>query len=87
MPTRIELDETVIPKRYARVLLHVIYLHRFDLALILQGNGSFLGEVQPLTHTDRTRPTPLEEAMELYQISRFCKLDILAQGCKDLLLE
>lgn len=92
VPTRIVLDETVIPKRYARVLLHAIYLDTVDLTLILRGNGcgnsaGSLGEVQALTHTGRTRPTPLEEAMELYQIGRFLELDILAQGCEDLILE
>lgn len=92
VPTRIVLDESVIPKRYARVLLHAIYLDTVDLTLILRGNGcgngaGSLGEVQQLTHTGRTRPTPLEEAMELYQIGRFLELDILAQGCEDLILE
>lgn len=92
VPTRIVLDESVIPKRYARVLLHAIYLDTVDLTLILRGTGcgntaGSLGEVQALTHTGRTRPTPLEEAMELYQIGRFLELDILAQGCEDLILE
>ncbi|XP_059619616.1 BTB/POZ domain-containing protein 7 [Phlebotomus argentipes] len=93
VPTRIVLDETVIPKRYARVLLHAIYLDTVDLSLILRGSGcgggasGSLGEVQALTHTGRTRPSPLEEAMELYQIGRFLELDILAQGCEDLILE
>lgn len=92
VPTRIVLDETVIPKRYARVLLHAIYLDTVDLSLIMRGNGcgnsaGSLGEVQALTHTGRARPTALEEAMELYQIGRFLELDILAQGCEDLILE
>ncbi|KAG7199914.1 hypothetical protein KM043_014357 [Ampulex compressa] len=92
IPTRIVLDESVIPKRYARVLLHAIYLDTVDLALILRGNGcgnsaGSLGEVQALTHTGRARLSPLEEAMELYQIGRFLELDILSQGCEDLILE
>lgn len=62
------------------------------MSLILRGTGcgaslSSLGEVQQLTHTGRMRPSPLEEAMELYQIGRFLELDILAQGCEDLILE
>ncbi|XP_023288554.1 BTB/POZ domain-containing protein 7 isoform X2 [Orussus abietinus] len=90
--TRIVLDECVIPKRYARVLLHAVYLDTVDLSLILRGSGSgngagSLGEVQALTHTGRTRPSPIEEAMELYQIGRFLELDILSQGCEDLILE
>lgn len=54
IPTRIVLDESVIPKRYARVLLHAVYLDTVDLSLILRGNGcgnsaGSLGEVTILT--------------------------------------
>lgn len=74
--------------RYARVLLHAIYLDQVDLSLISRGGcGGGLGEAQALTHTGRARPSPLEEAMELYQIGRFLELDILSQGCEDLILE
>lgn len=59
-----------------------------DLSLISRvGCGAGLGEAQALAHTGRVRPSPLEEAMELYQIGRFLELDILAQGCEDLILE
>lgn len=90
-PTRIVLDESVIPKRYARVLLHAIYLDTVDLTLIIRGTGcaqtaGSLSEVQAIS-SGRVRMTPLEEAMELYQIGRFLELDILAQGCEDLILE
>nr|XP_018912412.1 PREDICTED: BTB/POZ domain-containing protein 7 [Bemisia tabaci] len=92
IPTRIVLDKSVIPKRYARVLLHAIYLDTVDLSLIRCGSNCdtsarSLHEVEALTHTGRTRPSPLEEAMELYQIGRFLDLDIVAQGCEDLILE
>lgn len=70
------------------MLLHAIYLDQVDLSLISRGGcGGGLGEAQALAHTGRTRPSPLEEAMELYQIGRFLELDILAQGCEDLILE
>ncbi|XP_077261888.1 BTB/POZ domain-containing protein 7-like [Temnothorax americanus] len=90
--TRIVLDKSVIPKQYARVLLHAVYLDTVDLSLILRGSGygnsvGSLGEVQALTHTGRMRANPLEEAMELYKIGRFLELDILSQGCEDLILE
>lgn len=88
IPTRIVLDESVIPKRYARVLLHAVYLDQVDLSLISRGVcGGGLGEAQALAHTGRIRPSALEEAMELYQIGRFLELDILAQGCEDLILD
>ncbi|XP_017780233.1 PREDICTED: BTB/POZ domain-containing protein 7 isoform X2 [Nicrophorus vespilloides] len=88
IPTRIVLDESVIPKRYARVLLNAVYLDQVDLSYISRGGcGGGLGEAQALAHTGRVRPSPLEEAMELYQIGRFLELDILAQGCEDLILD
>uniref|UniRef100_A0A224XBH5 Putative btb/poz domain-containing protein 7 isoform x1 n=1 Tax=Panstrongylus lignarius TaxID=156445 RepID=A0A224XBH5_9HEMI len=92
IPTRIVLDESVIPKRYARVLLNAIYLDTVDLSLILRGSGcgnsaGSLGEVEALTGTGRARPTALEEAMELYQIGRFLELDIVSQGCEDAIIE
>uniref|UniRef100_A0A0K8SQ25 BTB domain-containing protein n=1 Tax=Lygus hesperus TaxID=30085 RepID=A0A0K8SQ25_LYGHE len=92
IPTRIVLDESVIPKRYARVLLNAIYLDTVDLSLILRGSGcgsssGSLGEVEALTVTGRARPSALEEAMELYQIGRFLELDIVSQGCEDAILE
>ena len=69
-------------------MLHAIYLDQVDLSLISRGGcGGGLGEAQALTHTGRARPSPLEEAMELYQIGRFLELDILSQGCEDLILE
>lgn len=74
-------------RRYARVLLHAIYLDQVDLSLISRTGCGGLGEAQALAHTGRVRPSPLEEAMELYQIGRFLELDILSQGCEDLILE
>jgi BTB/POZ domain-containing protein 7 len=89
---RIMLDDSVIPKRYAKVLLSAIYLDTVDLSLILRGSGctssaGSLGEVEALTNTGRSRPSPLEEVMELYQIGRFLELEIVTQGCEDLILE
>lgn len=63
-------------------------MDQVDLSLISRGGcGGGLGEAQALAHTGRARPSPLEEAMELYQIGRFLELDILSQGCEDLILE
>jgi len=97
IPTRIVLDESVIPKRYARVLLHAIYLDTVDLSLIIRGGATHgsLSEAQNAgassssasSSSNRQRGSPLEEAMELYQIGRFLELDILSQGCEDLILE
>lgn len=70
------------------MLLHAIYLDQVDLNLISRnGCGGGLGEAQALAHTGRARLSPIEEAMELFQIGRFLELDILSQGCEDLILE
>lgn len=84
IPTRIVLDETVIPKRYARVLLNAIYLDAVDLSLIMRPGGPTLGDAEALTNRGSSA---LEEAMELYQIGRFLELDIVSQGCEDAIIE
>ncbi|KAA0197169.1 hypothetical protein HAZT_HAZT010251 [Hyalella azteca] len=88
-PTRIVLDEGVIPKRYARVLLQAVYLDTLDLNCIIRDSGSSnsLSEAQSMTVTGRAHLTIVEEAMEVYQIGRFLELDILTQSCEDLIVE
>ena len=88
-PTRIVLDEGVIPKRYARVLLQAVYLDTLDLNCIIRDSGSSnsLSEAQSMAVTGRPHLTTVEEAMEVYQIGRFLELDILTQSCEDLIVE
>nr|XP_006815499.1 PREDICTED: BTB/POZ domain-containing protein 7-like [Saccoglossus kowalevskii] len=87
-PTRIVLDESIIPKRYARVLLHAIYLDVVDLSFVIQDSPSMgsLGEVQAMV-SGRGQLTRTEEAMEVYQIARFLDLTIMAQACEDIIAE
>ncbi|KAK8373937.1 hypothetical protein O3P69_011961, partial [Scylla paramamosain] len=89
LPTRVVLDQGVIPKRYARVLLHAVYLDTLDLTCIVRDAASTnsLSEAQSIVQTGRSRLTMVEEAMEIYQIGRFLELDILTQGCEDLIVE
>lgn len=120
-PIRIILDESVIPRRYARVLMQSIYLDVVDLNCIVrppppppapplpqqpaaqqlpvsqQADGSSDEQVITTTTTMSSSPAPpalrpappslFEEATELYQIGRFLELDILAQGCEDILVD
>lgn len=61
-----------------------------DLALILRGSCASLLSLSseaPALNRPPSRLSALEEAMELYQIGRFLELDILAQGCEDIILE
>lgn len=89
VPTRIVLDESIIPKKYARVILHCMYTDRVELALVLRGSPSAgsLGEVQALVAGRGGGMTRAEEAMELYHIALFLEFSMLAQGCEDIIAE
>ncbi|CAH1793168.1 unnamed protein product [Owenia fusiformis] len=80
-PTRIVLDESVIPKQYARVLLHAIYLDSVDLTCVVRGSSSTcsLSEVQAMV-SGKGHMTHTDEAMEIYQIGQFIDFPILSQG-------
>ncbi|XP_061173068.1 BTB/POZ domain-containing protein 7-like [Saccostrea echinata] len=86
--SKIVLDETIIPRRYARVLLNTIYQDSVDLSLILRGSASMcsLSEVQAIV-AGRGQMTLIEEAMEVYQIGQFLDFPVLSQGCEDIIAE
>lgn len=98
-PIRIVLDESVIPRRYARVLMQALYLDSVDLNCIVRsGYSASVGQEDANTATSGGAaaatvlpaprlPTLFEEATELYQIGRFLDLDILSQGCEDVLVD
>ncbi|KAJ8399187.1 hypothetical protein AAFF_G00415660 [Aldrovandia affinis] len=87
-PTRIILDESIIPKKYARVILHCMYADAVDLAYVLRCSPSVgsLSEVQALV-AGKGSMTRAEEAMELYHIALFLEFNMLAQGCEDIVVE
>ncbi|XP_023340212.1 BTB/POZ domain-containing protein 7 [Eurytemora carolleeae] len=68
-PLRIVLDESVIPQKYARVLVRALYVDSIDFDLV---------DDRSVEIGDRVR-----DGMELYQIGRFLDLDILAQNSED----
>jgi len=95
-PIRIVLDESVIPRRYARVLMQALYLDSVDLNCIVRSGYPASAQEEASTASATvvvaTVPTPrpptlFEEATELYQIGRFLDLDILSQGCEDVLVD
>ncbi|XP_077477257.1 BTB/POZ domain-containing protein 7 isoform X2 [Stigmatopora argus] len=88
-PTRIVLDESIIPRKYVQVILHCMYTDAVELALVLRGSPSAgsLGEVQALVSGGRGASTRTEEAMELYHIALFLEFSMLAQGCEDIIME
>ena len=77
----IVLDESVIPKQYASVLLHAVYLDSVDLSHIVQNSNSTcsLSEVQAMV-AGRGHITHVDEAMEIYHIGQFLDFSMLAQG-------
>ncbi|CAL8069962.1 unnamed protein product [Orchesella dallaii] len=83
---KIVLDDTVIPKRYARVILHCMYTDKVDLTLI-EACRSGLSEVESLTFTGKVNPSGFEEAMELYQIGRFLEFEHLCVCSEDIIVE
>ncbi|XP_023657968.2 BTB/POZ domain-containing protein 7 [Paramormyrops kingsleyae] len=87
-PTRIVLDESIIPRKYARVILRCMYTDAVDLSYVLRSSPSAgsLGEVQALV-AGKVDLSRAEEAMELYHIALFLEFSMLAQGCEDLVVD
>ncbi|XP_041132327.1 BTB/POZ domain-containing protein 7-like isoform X1 [Polyodon spathula] len=87
-PTRIILDESIIPKKYAKVILHCMYTDIVDLSYVLHCSPSIgsLSEVQALV-AGKGNMSRAEEAMELYHIALFLEFNMLAQGCEDIIVE
>ena len=80
-PSYVVLDESIITRRYAQVLLSAAYLDSIDFSCMLRSSISLgtLSEVQAMV-SGRGHLVIIEEAMELYQIGRFVDFDKLAQG-------
>lgn len=86
-PTRIILDESIIPKKYAKVILHCMYTDVVDLSVLhCSPSVGSLSEVQALV-AGKPNTTRAEEAMELYHIALFLEFNMLAQGCEDIIAE
>uniref|UniRef100_A0A2K5IJL0 BTB domain-containing protein n=1 Tax=Colobus angolensis palliatus TaxID=336983 RepID=A0A2K5IJL0_COLAP len=78
-PTRITLDESIIPKKYAKVVLHCMYTDTVDLSVLhYSPSVGSLSEVQALV-AEKSNMTRAEAAMELYHIALFLEFNMLAQ--------
>ncbi|XP_045456029.1 BTB/POZ domain-containing protein 7, partial [Melitaea cinxia] len=84
------VDEKVLPRRFARALLHAAYTDQVDLTLIgrtssspsstnSSGNGGTLRGSGPRGSSLQM----LDDAFQLYEIARFLEMPIVAQGCED----
>ncbi|KAL0601525.1 BTB/POZ domain-containing protein 7, partial [Plecturocebus cupreus] len=82
-PTRIILDESIIPKKYAKVILHCMYTDVVDLSVLhCSPSVGSLSEVQALV-AGKPNMTRAEEAMELYHIALFLEFNMLAQASQE----
>lgn len=71
-PEIIQLDEAVIPRIYARAILHAIYTDILDTTLIPNIPQSSLADANALANSERSNlPTHVRHAIDLYQIARF----------------
>ena len=90
----IRLDSEIIPARYARVLLHAIYMDSLDLRLIESSSGRSYGissnseaAIMSSSAAADDRNINVQDSINLYEIGRFLEFNFLAQACEDLLMQ
>ena len=81
-PSQIVLDESVIPRHYAPVLLGALYHDQVDTASVMRFSTSVcsLIEIQSIASNQKCQSTIVDEAMEVYEIGQFLDFDVLSQG-------
>ena len=91
----IKLDSEIIPSKYAKILLHAIYLDNLDFRLIEQiGNSQIIILISandthqsPFCHYISDIESQVQDAMNLYEIGRFLEFHFLSQACEDMLMQ
>ncbi|XP_049884434.1 BTB/POZ domain-containing protein 7 [Pectinophora gossypiella] len=94
------VDEKVLPRRFARALLHAAYTDQVHLSLIGRDSSSPSSTTSTASSTNTawsgvtrgggSRPastTMLDDAFQLYEIARFLEMPIVVQGCEDAIVE
>ncbi|KAF9405936.1 hypothetical protein HW555_013514, partial [Spodoptera exigua] len=92
------VDEKVLPRRFARALLHAAYTDSVDLSLIGRSSSSPSSTNSTSSGATAwsgvtrsgTRPVTaamLDDAFQLYEIARFLEMPIVVQGCEDAIVE
>ena len=87
---KIVLDETIIPRRFARILLHVMYRDADDLMNLVQScvcKCSTSCSISSSNSKDNLHLSLVKEIMEIYEIARFLEIDYLVQCCEDLIID
>ncbi|KAI5635926.1 BTB/POZ domain-containing protein 7 [Phthorimaea operculella] len=97
------VDEKVLPRRFARALLHAAYTDQVDLSLIgrastppsTNNNAPTNASSSPWPgvarsaggNTTNSGSSALDDAFQLYEIARFLEMPIVVQGCEDCIVE
>ncbi|KAJ2942230.1 hypothetical protein O0L34_g15776 [Tuta absoluta] len=96
------VDEKVLPRRFARALLHAAYTDQVDLSLIGRASTPPSTNNNPPNassspwpgvarsaagNTTNSGSTALDDAFQLYEIARFLEMPIVVQGCEDCIVE
>lgn len=94
---KIVLDESIIPRRFARILLHVMYRDADDLMNLIESSickcnhtNATGGEAMKNSQSTRDPHQSAnlsKEIMSLYEIARFLEIDFFVQSCEDLIIE
>lgn len=75
--TRLVIDESVLPRQYARVILQCMYTDSIDLSSVVKWSSDERKEGGTETHK---LLTAVEIAMEVFEVARFVDFPMLAQG-------
>ncbi|WKY10496.1 hypothetical protein Q1695_002670 [Nippostrongylus brasiliensis] len=84
---RIVLDETLLPRGFAPVVVHFLYTDELDFSLIPDTtiSQSSLSEARAIV-AGRSPHSPLHRAIQLIHIAKFFALDKLVQLCEDVIV-
>lgn len=84
---KIVLDESIIPRRFARILLHVMYRDSENIINLLQSSVCKCQVPSSSQNSKDNHFVLVKEIMDLYEIARFLEIDFLVQSCEDLIIE
>nr|XP_027197211.1 BTB/POZ domain-containing protein 7-like [Dermatophagoides pteronyssinus] len=90
---KIILDESIIPRRLGRILLHVMYRDSENLLNLIQSslckcNHKLTGQSSSSSSNSKESHSIslVKEVMNLYEIARFLEIDFLVQTCEDMII-
>ncbi|XP_076319490.1 LOW QUALITY PROTEIN: BTB/POZ domain-containing protein 7-like [Tachypleus tridentatus] len=88
---QIVLDDGVVPRRYAKVLLFALYCDTFDLLSLLteteKHNNTTSSEGSSSSLARSYQQSLVNQLVELYEVAQLLEMDSLVYGCEDLLIE